>query len=60
MKNPIVIVGAGLSGLRAASILTAQGVKCKVLESRDRVGGRILSTSVPNRLDLGRFDLGPR
>lgn len=33
MKNPIVIVGAGLSGLRAASLLTAQGIKCMVLEA---------------------------
>lgn len=59
MKNPIVIVGAGLSGLWAASLLTAQGIKCIVLEARDRIGGRVLSTSDPNRSDLGRFDLGP-
>ncbi|WP_370223091.1 flavin monoamine oxidase family protein [Cytobacillus sp.] len=59
MKNPVVIVGAGLSGLQAASLLAAQGVKCKVLEARDRIGGRVLSTSDPNRPDLGKFDLGP-
>ena len=59
MNNPIVIVGAGLSGLRAASLFTAQGIECKVLEARDRIGGRVLSTSDPNRPDLGKFDLGP-
>ncbi|WP_144552523.1 FAD-dependent oxidoreductase [Bacillus sp. X1(2014)] len=59
MKNSVIIVGAGLSGLRAASLLTQQGIKCRVLEARDRIGGRILSTSEPNRSDLGRFDLGP-
>ncbi|NEU29674.1 NAD(P)-binding protein [bacterium LRH843] len=59
MKNPIVIVGAGLSGLRAASLLNAQGIKCRVLEARDRIGGRVLSTSDPNRPNLGKFDLGP-
>ena len=59
MNDPVVIVGAGLSGLRAASLLTAQGIKCMVLESRNRVGGRVLSTSDPNRPDLGKFDLGP-
>lgn len=59
MNNPVIIVGAGLSGLRAASLLTEQGIKCRVLEARDRIGGRVLSTSVPNRPDLGKFDLGP-
>ncbi|MGG0856135.1 FAD-dependent oxidoreductase [Metabacillus fastidiosus] len=59
MKNPVVIVGAGLSGLRAASLLTAHGIKCRILEARDRIGGRVLSTSAPNRPDLGKFDLGP-
>lgn len=59
MNNPVVIVGAGLSGLRAASLLTAQGIKCRVLETRDRIGGRVLSTSDPNRPELGKFDLGP-
>ncbi|GGA42786.1 flavin monoamine oxidase family protein [Psychrobacillus lasiicapitis] len=59
MKNPVVIVGAGLSGLRAASLLTAQGIECKVLEARDRIGGRVLSTAVPNRPEFGKFDLGP-
>ncbi|MYL34311.1 NAD(P)-binding protein [Pontibacillus yanchengensis] len=59
MNNPVIIVGAGLSGLRAASLLTKQGINCRVLEARDRIGGRVLSTSVPNRPDLGSFDLGP-
>jgi monoamine oxidase len=59
MNNPIIIIGAGLSGLRAASLLTAQGIQCKVLEARDRIGGRVLTTTVPNRPELGRFDLGP-
>lgn len=59
MNNPVIIVGAGLSGLRAASLLTKQGIKCRILESRDRIGGRVLSASVPNRSELGKFDLGP-
>lgn len=59
MKHPIVIVGAGLSGLRAASLLHAKGIECKVLDSRDRIGGRVLSLSHPNKPDLGKFDLGP-
>lgn len=59
VNNPVVIVGAGLSGLRAASLLTAQGIKCRILEARDRIGGRVLSISDLNRPDLGKFDLGP-
>ncbi|ODG92623.1 amine oxidase [Gottfriedia luciferensis] len=59
MDNPVIIVGAGLSGLRAASLLTEKGIKCRVLEARDRIGGRVLSTSDLNRPDLGKFDLGP-
>ncbi|CEG21292.1 Putrescine oxidase [Planococcus massiliensis] len=59
MNNPVVIIGAGLSGLRTASLLTEKGIDCRVLEARDRIGGRALSASVPNRPDLGRFDLGP-
>jgi monoamine oxidase len=59
MSNPVVIVGAGLSGLRAASLLSAQGIKCMVLEARDRIGGRVLSISEPDRPELGKYDLGP-
>lgn len=59
MNDPVIIVGAGLSGLRAASLLTEKGITCKVLEARQRTGGRILSETVPNQADLGRFDLGP-
>ncbi len=59
MNEPIVIVGAGLSGLRAASLLYSQGINCNVLEARGRIGGRILSEMALDRPDLGKFDLGP-
>lgn len=42
----VVIVGAGLAGLSAADQLTQDGYKVLVLEGRDRVGGRIHTTSV--------------
>lgn len=58
MKHPVVIIGAGLSGLHAASKLTAQGIPCSVLEARDRAGGRALSVPDTNRPYLGKFDLG--
>lgn len=59
MKNGVVIVGAGLSGLRIASLLTRDGIPCRVLEARDRIGGRILTQEVEGRPEYGQFDLGP-
>ncbi|WP_312876333.1 flavin monoamine oxidase family protein [Paenibacillus agri] len=58
-NDPVVIVGAGLSGLRAASLLISQGIPCVVLESRERFGGRVLSLEAPDKPELGKFDLGP-
>lgn len=37
----IIIVGAGLSGLLTAYLLKKEGIPFKILESRNRVGGRI-------------------
>ena len=39
----IIIAGGGLAGLAAASALTERGLKCLVLESRPRLGGRASS-----------------
>jgi phytoene dehydrogenase-like protein len=40
-SSPVIIVGAGLAGLAAASRLAEAGVDCLVLESSDAVGGRV-------------------
>lgn len=41
-KSPHVgIIGAGMSGLRCAEVLSRQGVKVTILEGRDRIGGRV-------------------
>jgi monoamine oxidase len=37
----ILIIGAGLSGLLTATLLKKEGIPFKILEARDRVGGRI-------------------
>lgn len=49
-----IVIGAGVSGLAAASHLTAAGVAVTVLEARDRVGGRVHSVGWQGTtLDLG-------
>ncbi|HBK06953.1 MAG TPA: amine oxidase [Acetobacteraceae bacterium] len=62
MRTDVVVVGAGLSGLYAAALLSRAGRSCLVLEARDRIGGRILSvpTEPPSGVAAGaRYDLGP-
>lgn len=51
-----VVVGAGFSGLQAALSLKQAGLSVKVLEARDRVGGK--SWSVPLASGRGVADLG--
>jgi len=36
----VIIIGAGWAGIAAAVSLESQGYNCKVLEARDRIGGR--------------------
>src|SRR5205814_252361 len=37
----VIIVGAGISGLAAARVLHDGGIETVVLESSDRIGGRV-------------------
>ncbi|PQE32057.1 FMS1- involved in the biosynthesis of pantothenic acid protein [Rutstroemia sp. NJR-2017a WRK4] len=56
-KPHVIVVGAGISGLRAASVLLRHGVGVTILEGRpDRIGGRIY-TSRKNGNDAPR-DIG--
>jgi squalene-associated FAD-dependent desaturase len=40
MSDRVVIIGAGLAGLAAASVLAPRGFRVTLLESRNRLGGR--------------------
>lgn len=44
----VIVIGAGLAGLRAATDLRAAGLDVVVLEARDRVGGRVWSHRFEN------------
>lgn len=54
MQRDVVVVGAGPSGLTAADLCVRAGLDVVVLEARDRVGGRTLTTTVGG----APFDLG--
>ncbi len=50
----VIVVGAGVAGLTAASRLTAEGWDVLVLEGRDRIGGRTFTRDLGGaRVDLG-------
>lgn len=57
----VIVVGAGIAGLRAASVLKTHGVEVVVLEARpDRIGGRIYTSRRPGSAprDIGNYGLG--
>lgn len=57
----VVVIGAGLSGLYAASMLEAAGLDVAVIEGRQRVGGRICTLDdVPGHPEAGGQTIGPK
>ncbi|TXS92009.1 FAD-dependent oxidoreductase [Parahaliea maris] len=56
----VVVIGAGLSGLYAAELLEAAGLKVQVLEARDRIGGRLYTLDdVAGHPEAGGQTVGP-
>ena len=57
----VVVVGAGLAGLMAARTLLESGASVRILEARNRVGGRVLSHQLASgaMVELGAQWIGP-
>ncbi|GGF60054.1 flavin monoamine oxidase family protein [Alteromonas lipolytica] len=59
-KTDVIVIGAGLSGLYAADLLEQAGLSVKVLEGRDRIGGRLHTLNeVPGAPEAGGQTIGP-
>ncbi|MDO6475203.1 NAD(P)/FAD-dependent oxidoreductase [Alteromonas sp. 1_MG-2023] len=59
-KTDVTIIGAGLSGLYAASLLEQSGLTVRVLEGRNRIGGRLYTLDdVPGAPEAGGQTIGP-
>ena len=50
IERDVVIIGAGATGLTAATRLKAAGLSVAVIEARDRVGGRLLTDHIDGQL----------
>lgn len=55
----VIVIGAGISGLRTALELESQGLRVKILEARDRIGGRLYTLDdVPGGPEAGGSVIG--
>jgi monoamine oxidase len=59
-KSDVLVIGAGLSGLNAALLLQESGLNVRVIEGRNRIGGRVLSyRNIPGNPEAGGTAFGP-
>jgi len=56
----VIVIGAGLSGLYAASLLEDGGFRVLVLEGSNRIGGRVFTKfDAPVPIEAGGHEIGP-
>jgi len=59
-ESDVIVIGAGLSGLNTALLLQSQGLDVRVLEGRNRIGGRIESLrDIEGSPEVGGTSFGP-
>lgn len=59
MQTRVAIIGGGLAGLYAGKLLQQANIDFKLIEARERLGGRILSVDHTGSPSADGFDLGP-
>ena len=59
MNNEVIIIGAGVSGLSTASLLTKEKVPVRIFEKADKVGGRTMSMKYKNHILDNGFHIMP-
>ncbi|MFP5231657.1 MAG: flavin monoamine oxidase family protein [Acidobacteriota bacterium] len=59
MQTTVAIVGGGLAGLYAGRLLHAARIDFRLMEARERLGGRVLSVDSSGAPAEDGFDLGP-
>ena len=59
-KSDVLVIGAGLSGLTSALLLQEAGLNVRVIEGRNRIGGRVESLrNIPGNPEVGGTAFGP-
>ena len=59
-RSKVLVIGAGLSGLTAATTLQDEGIDVRVIEGRKRVGGRVYTLrDVPGKPETGGTGASP-
>lgn len=59
MKHKVIVIGAGVSGLSTAALLTKENVSVKVFEKSSKVGGRTASMKFKNHILDNGFHIMP-
>jgi phytoene dehydrogenase-like protein len=57
-QQDVIVIGAGVSGLNAAYELCSKGYSVTILESRNRTGGRVYTTTIGEGESATKTEVG--